>query len=191
MWSFNENFEIHEDGELNEELNQNADSNQQANENIDIDQNQEVDEETDQDVAIMSYIVKFVFAYSVMLIPISSIFSIFELGNSYGAPFGIFIGAAMYAAGKFVRDHKRIPNKNEKSKMVWSSFIILWLLSISSLLIVVLVIDGHQGITQLIQLAIETDLTITVSIALILSLLYLSILSYSYGGYAKKRFNRL
>lgn len=144
-----------------------------------------------QDVAITKYTIKFGVVYTIGLIVLSAIFYIFDLDHSSGASIGVLIGAAMYAAGKFIQDNKRVPSKNEKSKMVWSSFVILWLVSVMLLLIVVLIIGGNQGLTELTQLAAKLNVAIVVGVTIFVSLVYLAILYYSYGGLARKQFDGL
>lgn len=145
----------------------------------------------EKDVEVKSYIVKFGMAYTIGLIALSAIFQYFDLDHSTGASIGVLLGAAMYAVGKFIQDNKRIPSKKEKSKMVWTSFLISWVVSILLLVAIVLILGGGRGLGELAQLAEELNITIITGSIIFVSLLYLAVLYYSYGGLAQKQYEGL
>jgi len=140
----------------------------------------------DQEVDVTKYIIKFGVAYIIGLVVLLVIFGIFELDHSSGASIGVLIGAAIYAVGKFIQENRRVPSKSEKSKLVWSSFIISWLASVLLFIIVVLITSGTQGLSNLSQITTQLNISIIVGAAVFMSLIYLAVLYYSYGGLAKR-----
>ena len=145
----------------------------------------------EENIVINKYIIKFSIAYAIGLVVLTAIFNFFDLDHSTGASIGILIGAAMYSVGKFIEENKRTPNKTEKSKLVWSSFFISWVLSIILLIVFIFVIEGMPGLIELTKLAGKLNNAIIFGALIIVSLLYFSILSWSYGGLAKKQYEGL
>ena len=142
----------------------------------------------EQDIDITKYIIKFSLGYVFGLIALAAIFYILDLEGNSGASIGVLIGAAMYAGGKFIQENKRVPNKKEKSKLVWLSLISSWVVSTFFLIAAVLILDGQQGLTDLSLLVEELNAVIITSVLLLVTLLHFAILSYSYGGLAKKQY---
>ncbi len=145
----------------------------------------------EQSVDLTKYIIKFGITYTIGLIALFLISYIFDLDLGSGASIGVLAGSAVYSVGKFIRDNKRIPSKKEKSKMVWSSFAVSWLVPIFLLFIAVLVLGGGQGLAELSSLAAQANVAIIAGISIFVSLIYLAILYYSYGGLAKKQYDVL
>ena len=98
----------------------------------------------DENVAVTKYIVKFGVVYTLGVIVVSVGFTLLELDHSSGASIGILIASAMYAVGTFIQDYKRLPSKTEKSRLVWSSFFVSWLVSILLVISVVIITNGIQ-----------------------------------------------
>lgn len=145
----------------------------------------------EQDIVINRYIIKFSIAYAIGLIAITAIFIIFDLDHSSGASIGVLIGAAMYSVGKFIEENKRIPNKIEKSKLVWFSLISSYITSIILAVIVISALDGIQGLTELAKLIEKLNIVIISGATIVVSLIYFVILSWSYGSLAKKQYEGL
>jgi len=145
----------------------------------------------EQNIVINKYIIKFNIAYAIGLVAITAIFIIFDLDHSLGASIGILIGAAMYSVGKFIEENKRIPNKIEKSKLVWLSLISSYITSIVLAVIVILLLDGIQGLTELSKLIEKLNIVIIAGATVVVSLIYFVVLSWSYGGLAKKLYESL
>ena len=145
----------------------------------------------EQNINITKYIVKFSLGYVFGLIALTVIFHIFDLDSNSGASIGVLIGAAVYAVGKFIQENKRVPNKEEKSKLVWSSLIISWGVSILLLIAAVLILDGQQGLADLFLLVEELNAAIIAGVLFFVTLLHFAVLSYSYGGLAKIQYRGL
>ena len=141
----------------------------------------------EQDVNINRYIFKFSIAYFVGIIALAVILHVFELEHNSGASIAVLIGAAMYCVGKFIEENKRIPNKSEKSKMIWFSLLASWLISIIQLFIIVLIVDGAPILAELSSLIEKLNITIITGIVIFVSLIYFAILSWSYGSLAEKQ----
>lgn len=145
----------------------------------------------EQNIVINKYIIKFSIAYAIGLVAITAIFIIFDLDHSSGASIGVLIGAAMYSVGKFIEENKRIPNKIEKSKLVWLSLISSYITSIVLAVIVISLLDGIQGLAELAKLIEKLNVVIIVGATVVVSLIYFVVLSWSYGGLAKKQYEGL
>ncbi len=145
----------------------------------------------EQPIDINKYIYKFSIVYAIGLIALTAIFNIFDINHSSGVSIAILIAAAMYTVGKFIEENKRTPNKKEKSKLVWSSLIVSWVLSIILAIVIVLALNGTQGLFEISKLAEQLNIIVIAVILFVVSLLYFAVLSWSYGGLAKKQFEGL
>jgi len=144
-----------------------------------------------QDVKVTQYIFKFGIIYAIGLSAISAISFVFDLDVGTGATIGLFVASAIYTVSQFIQDNKRIPNKNEKSKMVWFSFLVSWVVSVCLFVATLLILDGEQGLIALYELATELNIPIILGIFVFISLLHLAFLFYCYGGLAQKQYNSL
>ena len=145
----------------------------------------------EQNIVIKKYIIKFSIAYAIGLVAITAIFIIFDLDHSSGASIGALIGAAMYSVGKFIEENKRILNKIEKSKLVWFSLISSYITSIVVAIIVISLLDGIQGLSEFAKLIEKLNVVIITGATVVVSLIYFIVLSWSYGGLAKKQYEGL
>ncbi len=141
----------------------------------------------EQNVEINQYILKFSIAYIIGLVALAAIFYFLDLDGGSGASIGALIGAAMYSSGKFIEENKRIPNKVEKSKLVWLSLLLSWVVSIILVVIFVLVFDGFEGLFELSNLMLELNAIVIFGILFFVSLLHFLALYWCYGGLAKKQ----
>jgi len=145
----------------------------------------------EQEIDLGRYIIKFLLGYTVGLILLSVVFHIFDIDSNTGASFGVLIGAAVYAVSKFIQENKRVPNKQEKSKLVWSSLAITWVVSLLLMAAFVFFLEGAKGLADLTQLVIELNTMILLGVVVFVTLLNWAVLSYSYGGLAKRQFASL
>lgn len=145
----------------------------------------------EQNIVINKYIFKFSVTYAIGLIALTAIFNIFDLDHSTGASIGVLIGAAMYSVGKFIEENKRIPNKAEKSKLVWLSLISSFITSIILAVIVISVLDDAQGLAELAKLLEKLNVVILSGATIFVLLIYFAVLSWSYGSLAKKQYEGL
>lgn len=145
----------------------------------------------EQDIDTNKYILKFGIAYIIGLIALAAIFHFLDLNGGSGASIGVLIGAAMYSVGKFIEENKRIPNKKEKSKLVWFSLLASWATSIILLIIVVLALEGLGGFSELAKLALKLNVIVIIGIIFFVSAIYFLVLSWCYGGLANKQYEGL
>ena len=145
----------------------------------------------EQEVDLGSYIIKFLLGYTVGLILLSVAFHILDIDSNTGASIGVLFGAAIYAVGKFIQDNKRVPNKQEKSKLVWSSVAISWLVSLLLMFVYILFLDGAKGLADVTQMVAGINTMILFGVVVFVTLLNWAVLSYSYGGLAKRQFASL
>ncbi|WP_136253400.1 ABZJ_00895 family protein [Onishia niordana] len=145
----------------------------------------------EQDVKINKYVIKFCFAYALGLIAVSLMLYLLDIDANSGVSVAVLIGGAVYAAGKFVENNKRIPSKQEKSKLVWLSLFSCWGLSIASSVIIVLAIAGFDGLLYIYAIVKSMNFLVIPGLFLFVSLLYFLILSWCYGGFAKRQLKNL
>lgn len=141
----------------------------------------------EQDVNINKYIIKFSLAYFIGIIALAVILNIFDIEHNTGASIAVLIGAAIYCVGKFIEENKRIPNKVEKSKMVWLSLIASWLISITQLIIIMILFEGAPILVEISSLMERINLIIVAGVVLLISIIYFAVLSWSYGSLAEKQ----
>lgn len=137
------------------------------------------------------YIIKFSIAYIIGLVALTVVFYFFEFSLNSGMSAAILLGAAMYAAGTFVEENKRVPTKIEKSKLVWLSLVISWTISITLSMVFLLIMGGMEVLIELLYLGGEQNIVILIGALLFVSLLYFLALSWCYGGFAKKQYEAL
>ncbi len=140
---------------------------------------------------ISKYVLKFGMTYMIGIIILSAIFISFSLNHSSAASIVVLIGAAFSTAAKFVQDRERIPSKKEKTKLIWSSFLMSWLVIILLYIGTAFAIGGQQAVSELVNTMLQVDpLKISGAIVLI-SLVFLSVFFVSYGKLAQIQFNML
>ncbi|SDG35263.1 hypothetical protein SAMN05216571_110110 [Onishia taeanensis] len=145
----------------------------------------------EQDVNINKYVIKFFFAYALVSVAAFAILYFLDIDANSGVSVAVLIGGAMYAAGKFLEDNKRMPSKQEKSKLVWLSLFSCWGLSIDSSIIIVLAMAGFDGLLYIYAIFKSMNFLIILGLFMFVSLLYFLILSWCYGGFAKRQLKTL
>jgi uncharacterized membrane protein len=142
-------------------------------------------------VDINKYIVKFGILYTIGIVVVTAILYAIDIDGNSGVSIAILMASAMYTAIKFIQDNKRIPNKSEKTKLVWSSLAVSWLLSVILFVALILFMEGFQGLAVISELIAELNTFLLLAILVLVSLIYLALLSWSYGGLAKKQYEKL
>ncbi|MDI4638240.1 MULTISPECIES: ABZJ_00895 family protein [Halomonadaceae] len=145
----------------------------------------------EQDVKINKYVIKFCFAYALGSVAAFAILYFLDMDANSGVSAAVLIGGAVYAAGKFVEDNKRIPSKREKSRLVWLSLFSCWGLSIASSIVVVLSVAGFDGLLYIYAIFKSMNFLIVLVLFMFFSLLYFLVLSWCYGGLAKRQLKNL
>ncbi|MBW9270738.1 MAG: ABZJ_00895 family protein [Candidatus Thiodiazotropha sp. (ex. Lucinisca nassula)] len=107
-----------------------------------------------------------------------------EIDSNTSAIIASLVGAAMIAGSKFIQDHKRVPNRSEKTKLVWLSYLTSWLVSL--LLLSGFILATSEG-SQLLGMVKSINMGIILGAIIFFSIVILATLSLSYGFLARKQ----
>lgn len=135
-----------------------------------------------------AYLLRFGVTYLIGTIILSAVFVYFYLQHNTGASIAVSMGAALMTVEKFIKDHKRAPNKQEKSILVLVSLILGWLISLVLVLIVAFFSGGLEAVIQLTNIVSEIGAPIILGATIFVSILHLVVLSFSYGSLANKQY---
>lgn len=150
-----------------------------------------MDRSKDQGIEVRRYIGKFSIVYIVGTIGFAIVFGLLDVDGNFGLSIGLLMVSAMYAVGQFIKEQKRLPSELEKSSMIWGSLGVSWLLSIlfTSLSTILLAAMGEKS--EISGYFGELGLFYAIVVIFFTSLLYIGLLSWCYGGLAKKQFAAL
>jgi len=138
----------------------------------------------DENVAVLKYIIRFGLVYLVLLFGIGVVQTLLDIDAGMGVSIVALMAAAAMAASTFVRDHQRAPNVSERAKLVWVSFLVSWLVSL--VLTGVLATSSVAG-SELLQVFSASNIAIVAGVIVVVSVLYLGVLSLAYGYLARKQ----
>ncbi|MCG7922619.1 MAG: ABZJ_00895 family protein [Candidatus Thiodiazotropha lotti] len=138
----------------------------------------------EENVTISKYVIWFTVVNLSLTICISIALILLEIDSSTSATIAALVGAAMVAGSKFIQDHKRVPNRSEKTKLVWLSYLTTWLVSL--LLLGGFVLATNEG-SQLLEVMISVSMGNIVGVFVFFSIVILGTLSLSYGFLARKQ----
>ncbi|MCG7874106.1 MAG: ABZJ_00895 family protein [Candidatus Thiodiazotropha weberae] len=138
----------------------------------------------EENVTISKYVIWFTVVNLSLTICISIALILLEIDSSTSATIAALVGAAMVAGSKFIQDHKRVPNRSEKTKLVWLSYLTTWLVSL--LLLGGFVLATNEG-SQLLEVMTSVSMGIIVGVFVFFSIVILGTLSLSYGFLARKQ----
>lgn len=141
----------------------------------------------EQDVAVSKYVVRFTLAYLFLIILLAVVETLLELDSNSGGAIAAMV-AALLASAKFVEEHKRIPSKSEKRRLVWYSFAASWGVSLL-LFIPVVMLTGEGG--ELLEMLGGISPGLLLGVVLFISLLSLALISFGYGSMAKSQLKAL
>jgi len=144
-----------------------------------------------ESVPIKKYIIHFSVVYIVVMVVLHGILALLDLEGNSGALLAILMGAAAYTASKFIKDNKRVPNKIEKSKLVWLSFGVSWVISIVFVVFFVALMFEKEDWLALKTLISEMSGLILWGAVIFTSFIQWASLSYGYGSLAKKQYTAL
>ena len=144
-----------------------------------------------KELSITPYILKFSGVYMVGIMILIAGFVVFELSYSAYASIIVLIGSVLYATSEFIQDTKRTPVKHEKTKLIWLSFLMSWLMLVLLVVAGVLLIGGQQGMTDFGNMLNQIGATKIAWAVSIVSLVYLLIMYLGYGKIAKIQYKIL
>lgn len=132
------------------------------------------------------YALIFSAAYVVSAILVEIVAALFKLGSSGVIGLAAILGASMFAAMKFTKEHQREPTLAEKKSFAWQALLGLWVVSIF-LFGVILAFFGGADERKLISELLTTP---WILMAIIFGVLLISLVCYvairgSFGWYAK------
>ena len=144
-----------------------------------------------KEISITPYILKFSAVYMVGIMILIAGFVVFELSYSAYASIIVLIGSVLYATSEFIQDTKRTPVKHEKTKLIWLSFLMSWLMLVLLVVVGVLLIGGQQGMTDFVSMLSQIGTTKIAGAVGIVSLVYLIIMFLGYGKIASMQYKML
>ncbi|MEW8254317.1 MAG: ABZJ_00895 family protein [Candidatus Thiodiazotropha taylori] len=138
----------------------------------------------EENVTIGKYIIWFAIVNLALTVCFSIALILLEIDSNTSAVIGALVGAAMVAGSKFIQDHKRVPNRSEKTKLVWLSYLTTWLVSL--VLLGGFVMTTNEGSKRL-----EVMRSISIgdidAVIVFFSIVILGTLTLSYGLLARKQ----
>lgn len=144
-----------------------------------------------KELSVRPYILKFSAVYMVGIMILIAGFVVFELSYSAYASVIVLIGSVLYTTSEFIQDTKRTPVKHEKTKLIWLSFLMSWLMLVLLFVAGVLLIGGQQGMTDFGNMLSQIGTTKIAGAVSIVSLVYLLIMYLGYGKIAKMQYKML
>ncbi len=142
-------------------------------------------------LSIKQYILKFGTVYTLGIIILAVGFVIFELSHSTAASIIVLMVAAFFTVAEFIQDYERVPNKKERTMLIWSSFLTSWLVIAFLMLAAMLLLGGWQAVTELGSIVSQFDLTKMIGTIAMISLAYLLVLFFSYGKLAQMQYKAM
>lgn len=132
------------------------------------------------------YALIFSLAYIVTAVLVEIVAELFKLGSSGVIGMAAILGASMYAAMQFTKDHQREPTLAERKTFAWQALLGLWGVTIT-VFAVVFAVFGDAGGRKLMSELLATS---WILMAMIFGVLLLSFICYiairwSFGWYAK------
>ena len=144
-----------------------------------------------KELSVRPYILKFSGVYLIGIIILITGFVVFDLNYSAYASIIVLLGAVLYATSEFIQDTGRTPVKHEKTKLVWLSFLMSWLMLLLLIVAGVLLLGGQQGISDFGNMLSKIGTTKLIGAVSIVSLVYLTIMYLGYGKIAKMQYKIL
>ena len=144
-----------------------------------------------KELSIRPYILKFSMIYMIGIIILITGFVIFELSYSAYASVFVLMGAILYTTSEFIQDTGRTPVKHEKTKLIWLSFLMSWLMLILLFVVGILLVGGQQGMTDFGNMLSQIGATKITGAVCVVSLVYLLVMFLGYGKVAKIQYKIL
>lgn len=143
------------------------------------------------ELSIGRYVLKFGMVYIIGIILLTTGFIIFDLSHSAYASVIILLGAVFFTASEFIQDYRRVPNKKEKSKLIWLSFLMSWLILVILVLAAVLFLGGQQAVAEFWNILRQAGAAKLIGAFALISLVHLTIFFLGYGKIAQIQYNKM
>lgn len=144
-----------------------------------------------KELSVRPYILKFSGVYLIGIIILITGFVVFELSYSAYASIIVLMGAVLYTTSEFIQDTGRTPVKREKTKLIWLSFLMSWLMLLLLIVVGVLLLGGEQGMTDFGNMLSQIGATKIIGAVCIISMVYLLVMFLGYGKVAKMQYHIL
>ncbi len=144
-----------------------------------------------KELSIRPYILKFSMVYMIGIIILITGFVVFELSHSAYVSVIVLMGAVLYTTSEFIQDTGRTPVKLEKSKLIWLSFLMSWLMLLLLIVAGVLLVGGQQGMAEFGSMLSQIGVIKIIGAVCIVSLVYLLVMFLGYGKVAKIQYKIL
>ncbi len=144
-----------------------------------------------KELSIRPYILKFSMAYLIGIIILIIGFVVFDLSHSAYVSIIVLMGAVLYTTSEFIQDTGRTPVKLEKTKLIWLSFLMSWLMLLLLIVAGVLLVGGQQGMTEFGSMLSQIGAAKITGAVCIVSLVYLLVMFLGYGKVAKMQYKIL
>ncbi|MDH5553307.1 MAG: ABZJ_00895 family protein [Nitrosomonas sp.] len=144
-----------------------------------------------KELSVRPYILKFSGVYLIGIIILITGFVVFDLSYSAYASIIVLLGAVLYTTSEFIQDTGRTPVKNEKTKLIWLSFLMSWLMLLLLIVAGILLLGGQQGITDFGNVLSQIGATKLIGGVSVVSLVYLTVMFLGYGKIAKMQYKIL
>lgn len=132
------------------------------------------------------YFLYFAAIYSIALVLLGILFSLFNLGFISTLP--VLVAAGFLTAAHFVKKERRIPNNDEKTQLVWGTTATA--LVIACLLLFFYIVTNPAS-DRFIEMADKAGLAGAAVIMLFVVIIHGGIFFVSYGWYAKRCLSKL
>lgn len=144
-----------------------------------------------KELSIRPYILKFSMVYLIGIIILITGFVVFDLSHSAYVSIIVLMGAVLYTTSEFIQDTGRTPVKLEKTKLIWLSFLMSWLMLLLLIVAGVLLVGGQQGMTEFGSMLSQIGAAKITGAVCIVSLVYLLVMFLGYGKVAKMQYKIL
>lgn len=130
------------------------------------------------------YCVIFSITYFVLLLLLNLAPHVLNTNVGAGSNIGALLASGIFTAFKFVSDHKRVPDRSEKRKLIWGSYVasILASIIIAGILFSMMDAQDRNGIYSLLK---QLPAFMITAAALIITGLYYACFSVTYGPLSK------
>ena len=137
------------------------------------------------------YSIRFAAIFTLYLIVLASLK--YQAGVNYTEVFAIIavILSAKFTSIKFITQQKRLFSKEERFKLIWSSWALAWFSGIIVMVISTAVFAGKQALNEVVQLFSAMPTFTFIATILGTSLLVLGLLYLSYSFLADKEYESL
>ncbi len=142
----------------------------------------------EQDVLISKHIIRFSITFTIILITVSIIFSLLGIEANSSLTIIAQMSACSYVISIFIKNHKRLPTKTEKTILFWYTFLASWGVSIVLFLLLLLIDPTILEVLKSIQ---SIGLVWILGIVVFVSLLQLGVIYFSYNFLARKQFEAM